>query len=323
MPGCIMAGCDDIRFQFERLVSHRLQLERVTNDRGHATFGQTKTGMSIPGYLHASLRACQLYTYNYGDGNSTRPTPDYGSCSTRLRQAGGWKCQPGHPAPYRLAQLDDYAGRTAIACGMRQPGPSGCAPASRTLIYPAHGASVSGMIRSASRLVSVAAGRTPPTLPQTAWFMHASPPNWLSLQNDPETIPANGFFAGTFRSLRIPSALVRTRTAWLYRYAQSGQSPVSCAGWPAVSSSRMQPGVDLDVTQWHEYSIQWLQEDCLFRIDGNTIFRTSCSPRPPLGMVLWIDNQFAAWTPQGRLKYGTLANPAAWLEIENLDIVQE
>ena len=53
------------------------------------------------------------------------------------------------------------------------------------------------------------------------------------------------------------------------------------------------------------------------------IVKTSSSPCPPLGLVLWIDNQFAAWNPQGRLAHGTLENPPAWLEIENLAVQHE
>ena len=78
--------------------------------------------------------------------------------------------------------------------------------------------------------------------------------------------------------------------------------------------------VDLNVTQWHEYSIEWIQESCIFSVDGNALLHTACSPVAPLGMVLWIDNQYAAWTKEGRLGYGTLENPAAWLEIEEMEI---
>jgi len=53
-------------------------------------------------------------------------------------------------------------------------------------------------------------------------------------------------------------------------------------------------------------------------VDGAEILRTPLAPRGPLGLVLWIDNQYAAWRPDGRLGFGTLANPAAWLEIENI-----
>jgi len=37
--------------------------------------------------------------------------------------------------------------------------------------------------------------------------------------------------------------------------------------------------------------------------------------------VAWIDNQYAKWTPDGHIGFGTLANPdAAWLEIKSLEM---
>jgi len=40
------------------------------------------------------------------------------------------------------------------------------------------------------------------------------------------------------------------------------------------------------------------------------------------GGVLWIDNQYAAFPPDGRLSYGTLASPESeWLEIRLLEII--
>jgi hypothetical protein len=46
---------------------------------------------------------------------------------------------------------------------------------------------------------------------------------------------------------------------------------------------------------------------------------TSVSPRPPLGLVIWIDNQYAAWHPDGKIGFGVLENTEpAWLEIEDL-----
>ena len=76
--------------------------------------------------------------------------------------------------------------------------------------------------------------------------------------------------------------------------------------------------VSLDVTQWHDYSICWQTGAVLFFVDGAEILRTPLTPHGPLGLVLWTDNQYAAWRPDGMLGYGTLANTAAWLEIENL-----
>jgi len=44
------------------------------------------------------------------------------------------------------------------------------------------------------------------------------------------------------------------------------------------------------------------------------------SPRPPLGLVIWIDNQYAAFTPDGKIGFGVLANDEAWLEIKELEL---
>ena len=163
-----------------------------------------------------------------------------------------------------------------------------------------------------------------PALPQVTWFMHASPPNWLSFRDDSlpgsnRMVPANGFFAGTFRSPRIPSLLF---TPGLLAMLLFSLKPVSRFFRRLASGLIRQDGigVNIDVTDWHEYSIHWLEEGCTFRVDGNEILRTPISPRPPLGLVLWIDNQFAAWTPEGQLGYGVLENAHAWVEITALEI---
>jgi len=47
---------------------------------------------------------------------------------------------------------------------------------------------------------------------------------------------------------------------------------------------------------------------------------TPVSPRPPLGLVIWMDNQYAAFTPDGELKWGLENNlTEARLEIENIE----
>jgi hypothetical protein len=76
-----------------------------------------------------------------------------------------------------------------------------------------------------------------------------------------------------------------------------------------------------DPTGWHDYVLEWRASSVTFLVDGATVFETGNSPRGPLGFVFWIDNQFAAFTPQGNLKWGTLASemPAS-LQTKNLQI---
>ncbi len=166
---------------------------------------------------------------------------------------------------------------------------------------------------------SLGFGRTEgrlPVLPNAAWFFHASEPNWLSLRSD---IPANGFFAGTWNSPRIPSLLLAPALITLPMLLIK---PISRFLRRIIAKIMTQDAapISIDVTTWHEYSIDWLHEFLEFKIDGETCLKSKIPPRPPLGVVLWIDNQFAAWTPEGQLGYGTLDSPNASMEIKSLEI---
>ena len=80
--------------------------------------------------------------------------------------------------------------------------------------------------------------------------------------------------------------------------------------------------LDVDSTQWHEYSLEWLVDGVSFRVDDQT-YGTAITPKGPLSLVIWIDNQFAAFPPNGQLSYGTLENPqSAWMEINNLTVIR-
>jgi len=152
-----------------------------------------------------------------------------------------------------------------------------------------------------------------PALPNAAWFFFASPPNYLSLRDD---LPAQGALAATFRSPRWPSplfllgapllplSLLPPAMRWLRRWARR---------------IVRQDAVDLpvDPTEWHDYALEWGPELVTFRLDGEALLATEIVPAGPLGLVLWVDNQYAALPPDGRLRYGTLSNPQpAWIEIE-------
>jgi hypothetical protein len=148
-----------------------------------------------------------------------------------------------------------------------------------------------------------------PALPQSAWFFSASPRSYLSLRDD---IPANGFFAQVYRSPRagmwlLPAALI---------------FPFSSAAARRKLGLRIQEdvvGVTADAREWHTYQIEWNETATLFTVDGRVILSTRLAPCPPLGLIMWIDSQFAGFDPQGRLTWGVEACPTeSWLEIEDL-----
>jgi hypothetical protein len=79
--------------------------------------------------------------------------------------------------------------------------------------------------------------------------------------------------------------------------------------------------LDVDVTQWHKYRLDWREDRVSFAVDDAPVFESPVSPKPPLGLVIWIDNQYAAFTPEGKIGFGVLENPEpAWLEIKDVEI---
>ena len=79
--------------------------------------------------------------------------------------------------------------------------------------------------------------------------------------------------------------------------------------------------LSVDVTQWHMYRLEWSPRRVVWDMDDVQVFESPVSPNPPLGLIIWIDNQFAAFTPKGKIGFGVLENPEpAWLEIADLKL---
>ena len=150
-----------------------------------------------------------------------------------------------------------------------------------------------------------------PALPNAIWFFHASKENYLSFSNK----PGNGFLAQVFRSPVFPFS----------RLARVGITlPFSRIKARALMSEIVEEdGIRLgvDATKWHAYRFEWSPKRSAFWVDDELVLETLVSPRPPLGLVIWIDNQFAAFTPEGKTGFGVLENTEpAWLEIEALKL---
>lgn len=79
--------------------------------------------------------------------------------------------------------------------------------------------------------------------------------------------------------------------------------------------------LDVDPRQWHRYRLEWGEKRVVWEVDKVQVFESAVSPNPPLGLVIWIDNQYAAFTPEGKIGFGVLENPEpVWLEVEDIEI---
>ena len=158
-----------------------------------------------------------------------------------------------------------------------------------------------------------------PALPNAVWFFGASEENYLSFQgsgrgNLTPTSPANGFIAQTFRAPKFHPLLILAGLALPFSRMTTRR---------LMSKIVAEDGVRLSVdpTDWHRYRFEWSEKRVSFEVDDAQVFESAVSPNPPLGLVIWIDNQYAAFTPKGKIGFGALENPEpAWLEIKDLKV---
>lgn len=217
----------------------------------------------------------------------------------------------GSSREYRLAELDDYANLARFRFPAHPPRTLGLhARASADTIPGTWGF---GFWNDPFGM-SLGFGGQPfriPALPNALWFFHASEPNHLSFRDDR---PGQGFLAQVFSAprfhplvmlagLQLPFSRIRARRS-LGRLIQEDGVRLSA-----------------DPTQWHSYRLEWSQMRSVFWIDGHPVLETPISPRPPLGLVIWIDNQYAAFRPDGKIGFGLLEQTEpAWLEIKALQM---
>lgn len=250
--------------------------------------------------------------------------------ATVLTRPGGWRLSipAGTSDAYRLAQLDDYQ-RLPRRRFAWQP-PRSISLRARVSAIHLPGTWGFGLWNDPFG-VSLGLGGNRfrlPCLPNAAWFFHASPENYLSFRNGR---PAQGFLAQVFRSPRWPGwalspallgapFLAMRSFSRLMRWLASKLIQEDAKVCSIISEKCETPeSVRLDVTQWHTYHIGWSPNRLVFCIDHVPMLETPIVPRPPLALIIWIDNQYAAWQPDGRFGFGVLQNPAAWMEIEDLD----
>jgi len=224
---------------------------------------------------------------------------------------------------YRLAQLDDYAQLKRWDFPLRAPISLGLSARTSSNAIP--GTWGFGLWNDPFGL-SLGFGGSPfrlPALPNAVWFFGASEESHLSFREATQeagrddlapTLHGNGFLAQTFRAPKFHPSLMLAGMALPFSRKTTRR---------LLGKVIEDEGVRLtvDVTEWHRYRLDWSETRVSFEVDDATVFESQVSPNPPLALVIWIDNQFAAFTPEGRIGFGVLENPEpAWLEVNDIEI---
>jgi hypothetical protein len=152
-----------------------------------------------------------------------------------------------------------------------------------------------------------------PALPRAIWFFYASPPSDMKLDLSTR---GWGWKAATIDADRpsfwllaptIPIAVPLMHVDAAHRRL-----------WPIAQRTIgvSEAPVDVDMTAWHTYVVEWGVRTARFLVDGQVILACATPPQGPLGLVIWLDNQYMIVTPQGRLRHGLLDKPGQqWLEL--------
>jgi hypothetical protein len=272
-------------------------------------------------YLHYTLPRADVKKPNLCYTGSMKPELQARTGSTgevRAPSEGGWalSLHSGDDKQYRWAQVDDYILLPRRHFHWRAP--FRFRLRARVSEPSSTGTWGFGLWNDpfAMNLLGGTARRLP-ALPNAAWFFYALPPNYLTLQDE---APAHGFLAQVFQSPRIPSLLLAPGGLLLpiLAWRAAGRAVRKAARRVVAEESAR---IHVDVTQWHQYELQWLAGSVSFRVDGSEVMTTALSPHGPLGMVIWIDNQFMAFPPDGRLRMGlSPVERDSSLEVQNIRV---
>ncbi|MCJ7623090.1 MAG: family 16 glycosylhydrolase, partial [Anaerolineaceae bacterium] len=194
--------------------------------------------------------------------------------------AGNWRLSipPGIQGNYRLAQHDDYPHLPRRDFLWIPPlHMSLSARVSETLLPGTWGFGFWNDPFNISLGLGGTARRLP-SLPNAAWFFHASEQNYLSLRNEQ---PAHGMLMATFSSPRIPSLFLSPGIPFLPFLSV----PFTSKYLRRMASLMIHEDaaeLDIDPTVWHHYQIEWHLEKVSFYLDDQVQFETETSPKGKL-----------------------------------------
>lgn len=154
-------------------------------------------------------------------------------------------------------------------------------------------------------------------LPEAIWFFYASPPSDMALVPG---VPGCGWKAQVIHSMRPGALLATLPTALATVWGWMTKNTRPAARWLQRLSGAHEALLNVDMTTWHTYTLDWSSSAAVFQVDGVEVLRVPQPPTRALGFVAWLDNQYAVATPRGNLKFGTVSTGPEWFELDSVKI---
>jgi hypothetical protein len=260
----------------------------------------------MPNILYASLRDPALSPLEIGTGRV-----QFNESAVRFTLEPD-PTSNGHLC-YSNAQLYDYANRPRAALP--------CTPPVRMTIRARFSHSADELRGTAGFGFwnqPIMPGQKLPRLPRNVWFFFGSRPSNMAFAYG---VPGFGWKAATLDTTRLPFLMLAPTAplgVLLMRVPLLYKLLYPTAQW-AIGAREMP--VQVDMRDWHTYRIEWMPDLVNFYIGDVLLLRTQSAPRGPLGLVIWMDNQYAVVTPQGQLGFGLLPiEQTQWLEVSHCTV---
>ncbi len=126
--------------------------------------------------------------------------------------------------------------------------------------------------------------------PNALWFFYASPHSDMAFVRD---LAGNGWKAAFLNGGRA-NRLVMAVGNFLFRLPGMSKLVFAAAEKRIGAVEKL---LDVDMTRWHDYRIEWQRERAIFSVDDQEVFRAENPPTVPLGFVAWVDNNATTMGP--------------------------
>lgn len=152
--------------------------------------------------------------------------------------------------------------------------------------------------------------------PSNVWFFNSSTESDLQVARG---VPGHGFKAAMLNGGRMPKGVMRIAGS-IFTFMLKAPfiaNLLMSVGRAVVNAHEVV--LTLDMTEWHDYEIDWLSQEAIFRVDGTEVLRAPHPPRCALGFAAWVDN-YRATASSGAYQFAYVAaQQEQWLEMVIMD----
>jgi hypothetical protein len=148
--------------------------------------------------------------------------------------------------------------------------------------------------------------------PSNVWFFYGSPESDLRVARG---VPGHGHKAAMLNSGQMPKGVMTVAGKLLTALLKVPRlSPLLMSAGRAVVNAH-EVLLPIDMTEWHDYEIDWLPQEAVFHIDGVKVLQAPHPPRNRMGFAAWVDN-YRATANGGDYQFAYVAcQHEQWLEM--------